>query len=372
MNENKPKVLMIIHMPPPVHGASMMGQYVFESTFINNKYECHYINETISADVSHVGKFGLYKVKTIIRHCKRLIKEIREFGPDLVYITPSAYQPEFGMIRYVFEFLILNHYKCKKLIHFHNKGDKGKCSKWYFRWYYLMLFRRSSVIFLADKLSNQFDWILTPKQVYICPNGIPEISSSHGIFTRNSEKIKLLFLSNLIESKGILVLLDAIQILSENGIDVYCDVVGAESVGINKARFDVEIKKRNLKDRVVYHGKRYGLEKYEFFRDADIFVFPTYFPGECFPLVLLEAMEFKLPLISTDNGAIEEIVRDGENGFICKQNDCDSLVEKLLILVNNKELRKKMGKNSYAFFKEKYTLERFEQRLADIIQKALV
>ena len=44
MIKNKPKVLFIMHMPPPVHGASMMGQYIHDSKLISESFECRYIN----------------------------------------------------------------------------------------------------------------------------------------------------------------------------------------------------------------------------------------------------------------------------------------------------------------------------------------
>ena len=52
----KPKILFIMHMPPPVHGAAMMGQYVHDSKLINEKFECHYINPSLSTSVANVGK----------------------------------------------------------------------------------------------------------------------------------------------------------------------------------------------------------------------------------------------------------------------------------------------------------------------------
>lgn len=58
----KQKILFIMHMPPPVHGAAMMGQYVHDSDLINEKFECHYINPSLSSSVGDVGKFSLKKL----------------------------------------------------------------------------------------------------------------------------------------------------------------------------------------------------------------------------------------------------------------------------------------------------------------------
>ena len=45
------KVLFILHMPPPVHGASMVGKYIHDSKIINNAFECHYLNLALAKDL---------------------------------------------------------------------------------------------------------------------------------------------------------------------------------------------------------------------------------------------------------------------------------------------------------------------------------
>ena len=77
---------------------------------------------------------------------------------------------------------------------------------------------------------------------------------------------------------------------------------------------------------VLYLGKKYGEEKNEEYDNADVFVFPTYYYNECFPLVLLEAMEHAVPCISTREGGVSAIIDDGVNGFICKQKDSEDLI----------------------------------------------
>lgn len=50
------KVLFILHLPPPVHGASMVGKYIHDSETINNTFECHYLNLTLAKDINDIGK----------------------------------------------------------------------------------------------------------------------------------------------------------------------------------------------------------------------------------------------------------------------------------------------------------------------------
>lgn len=63
--------------------------------------------------------------------------------------------------------------------------------------------------------------------------------------------------------------------------------------------------------------------------------------NECFPLVILEAMEYKLPVISTNEGGIPDIVKDGENGLICEKQNPYSLADCIAKLLDDEELRVK-------------------------------
>ena len=77
-------------------------------------------------------------------------------------------------------------------------------------------------------------------------------------------------------------------------------------------------------------------------------------------------MQFALPVVSTFEGAIPEIVDDGVTGFLVPPKDVISLAEKIEILINNKNLRIQMGDAGRKKFLEKYTLDKFEQNLLKV------
>ena len=67
-------------------------------------------------------------------------------------------------------------------------------------------------------------------------------------------------------------------------------------------------------------------------------LFSTFYHNECFPLVLLEAMEHGLPCISTTEGGIPGIVDDGKTGFLVPKHDVAVLADKILLLLNDSVL----------------------------------
>jgi len=120
---------------------------------------------------------------------------------------------------------------------------------------------------------------------------------------------------------------------------------------------------------VFYNG--YGEEKLPFFQQADVFVFPTFYSNECFPLVLLEAMEQGLPCISTNEGGIAAIVDEGETGFLVPCREVAPLAERISILLKDEALRKRFGEAGRIKFEEEYTLQRFEENIKRCLEACL-
>ena len=55
----KPRILFILHLPPPIHGAAMMGKYIQESELINSSFDCFCINLATAGSLSDIGQSGL-------------------------------------------------------------------------------------------------------------------------------------------------------------------------------------------------------------------------------------------------------------------------------------------------------------------------
>lgn len=359
-----PTVLFILHLPPPVHGAAMVGQYIRDSKLINSTFDCHYINLTTAESLQDIGKVGLRKMWRFLKLLVTVFRYVRQVKPQLVYITPNscggAFYKDFVVVQ------MLKWMRCRVVVHYHNKGVAQRQNNWFDDKLYKAFFSRLKVILLAESLFSDVQKYVKRKDVFICPNGMPETLEVESQSERHNTVPRLFFLSNLHVEKGVLVLLDALKILKERNYSFVCDVVGGETVEINVARFDNEVKSRGLSSQVVYHGKKYGKDKATFFEQANVFVFPTY--NETFGLVNLEAMEYKLPIVTTDEGGIPDVVKNGENGLIAKKKDAVSLADCMEKLLEDKDLREKMGEDGYRKFKSKFTLNVFEARMAEILE----
>lgn len=360
----KNKILFILHLPPPVHGAAMVGKYIHDSHLLNSSFICKYINFTTADNLEDIGKLGLYKIKKIISLLHTIFKEIKYFKPNFVYITPNAkggaFYKDFIVV------LLLKMMGCKIIAHYHNKGVSLNENKRIDNFLYKIFFRNIKIILLADELYLDIKKYVTRENVYICPNGIPNTSMKNTNIEVCNTYPQILFLSNLLIDKGVYVLLDALQILKNKGLSFFCNFVGGETVEINFSMFLHEVEKRKLNKHVKYHGKKYGYEKDYILEQCDIFVLPTL--NECFPLVLLEAMQHRTACIASSEGGIPNIINNEETGYVIEKNNPQILAEKIEFLITNHNLCKRMGDLGQLKYTEEYTLEKFESNMKQIFE----
>lgn len=180
--------------------------------------------------------------------------------------------------------------------------------------------------------------------------------------------IRFLFLGNLIPSKGVPVLMDACQRLKERNLPFLCHVAGAPTIEMSMEQARHMIQDSGLISCVTLCGGVYGERKEELFKICDVFVFPTQYPNECFPLVLLEAMQHALPIIATPVGAIPDMVEDGVSGLIIPEQDARALAEAMASFIEHPERIRSMGAAARERFLGKYTKTHFEQNLILILK----
>lgn len=365
----KGKILFILHIPPPVHGAAMVGQYIKESKLINENFECRYLNLGTSISVDEIGKGGFLKLKRYLILLWRTIFVLGGFKPDLVYLTLTA--KGVGFYKDAVVAIIAKLFGKKIVYHFHNKGVSTRQKNWFDNVLYKIVFRNASVILLSKHLYYDIKKYVKIEKVHYCHNGIP--GEAHFKEDVEADKMapQLLFLSNLIISKGILVVLKACKILKNNNTSFTCLFIGGEG-DMNAQEFNQEVRNLGLEKEVKYGGRKYGKDKAKVYKSSDIFLLPTFYENECFPLVLLEAMDFGLPVISTKEAGIPDILEDGITGFLIPKQNEITLAEKLEFLLKNEKLRETMGENGRKRFVANFTIEAFEKRFTNVMEEILV
>ena len=355
-------------MPPPIHGSSVVGMYLNDSKLIAENYSRIFVNLSTSQTIDEIGRNPIKKIGIYLKLVFKILHHLLTNNFDLIYLAPTV-----KGIGFYKDFLVVFLAKissAKIVLHLHNKGVSLNQDRLFDNLLYKTFFKNVSVILLNRHLYSDIQKYVGGENINYCPNGIPLIAEGVGESRDKNGRIRILFLSNLIVSKGINVLLDACHILKKRGIDFYCVFIGGEG-DIITTQFNSLITQKCLFDCVEYLGKKYGSDKQDEFNLADIFVLPTYYHNECLPLVLLEAMQNGLPIVSTFEGGIPDIVEDGVTGFLVQQKNAEQLADKLEILIKDKSLREQMGRAGREKFMKEYTLEIFEKRIASIITEII-
>lgn len=363
---SKNKILFILHVPPPVHGSSMMGGYVKESTIINKAFDATYINLGTSKSIDEIGKKPLSKIVNYLKIILKTLKCLMRQKPDLAYLAITA--KGIGFYKDFVVALLIKSFGVPLVLHFHNKGVKDNQDKTIDNILYKIVFKNTHVILLSKHLYSDVQKYVPTANVFYCPNGIPIIDNDEASNIETNNIPSLLFLSNLIASKGVYVLLDALYLLKNKKIKFKCNFVGGEG-DVSSAQFNKRINELNIQDSVFYLGKKYEKAKIEIYKNSSVFVFPTFYHNETFGLVNIEAMMFGLPVISTNEGGIPDIVVDNETGFIVKKNNVEQLAEKIEFLLLNPKVAKQMGERGKTRFLNKFTLDKFETNLSDILTR---
>lgn len=379
----KPKILFIMHMPPPVHGAAMVGQFIHDSESINDSFECHYVNMAVATRLEDIGKGGWHKIKGIWRKLKEIRRAINHVKPDFVYITPNSAGAPF--YKDFITVMMLKMMGQRIVMHFHNKGVATRQNRRLDNWLYRRYFKNVKLILLADALYEDVKKYVKRENVFVCPNAIPEISlatecvaSKFGVATNlptENGTPHILWITNIMKTKGIIEFLAALKILKDKGVKFQVDFVGGLTKEMTGEEFDAALTMTGLNVCCTYHGPKYGNEKYAFFRNADVFVLPSY--TEALPVSILEAMQFGLPVVASNVGGVSAEVEDDVTGYLLggKQPimlntfrpDTHEIADKIQKLLADAALRRNMGKAGREKFEREFTLEVFERRMEEIL-----
>lgn len=366
----KPKVLFLMQLPPPVHGASVVNKTIKDSEVINGAFKARYVDLSPAKSMNDLGKITPSKLLRFISIFFESILTFLRYKPALVYMTLSPHGAAFYKDSLIL--ILIKMLGGKVVVHMHGKGVRSTAKRsTLLQWYYKFAFKGVAVIHLSKSLFKDLDGIRdTDSKIYELNNGIPD--AGYGLKKgTHSEVLNLIYLSNFVRTKGADTLLNAINLLpGEYQGRFKLKLVG----GFPDAGFKGEIEKL-VKDvfssDVDIVGPLYGEEKEKALNDASVFILPTRFKNECFPLSILEAMSFRLAIISTHEGAIPDMVLNGENGFVVDREDEQALADRIKEYISNPLLSSNHGNRSRDFFEAKYTLENFENRLLSILNEVI-
>lgn len=176
--------------------------------------------------------------------------------------------------------------------------------------------------------------------------------------------LRVVCVGRLVPDKGQSLLVDAVAILRERGVDARLELVGD---GPDRGHLESHVADLGLRDAVHLAGAVGQDTMREHYAAADVFCLPSFAEGV--PVVLMEAMAMGLPVVTTRIAGIGELVEDGVSGVLVRPGRADLLADALQGLADP-EVRARMGAAGRRMVVEEFDVARSAERLAGILRDA--
>jgi D-inositol-3-phosphate glycosyltransferase len=237
---------------------------------------------------------------------------------------------------------------------------------------------------LAEVAQLQWLYNANARKIVIIPPGvdpcrfypIQEDEAKEFVGLRQQDRL-ILFVGRIEPLKGIDTLIEAMAILRNRGFfqknPFYLAVIGGEStdernqVSAEMARLQELREHFQLSDLVTFLGKKAQDTLPYYYSAAEVVVVPSFY--ESFGMVALESMACGTPVIASQVGGLAFLVQDGETGFTVPFDDPEALADKLSYLLDNQELRVKMGMRA-AEFARQYAWDVIAHRVSELYATA--
>ncbi|WP_242158107.1 glycosyltransferase family 4 protein [Aestuariivivens sediminis] len=367
------RILFVLHFSPPVHGASKVGDTIVNSQLIKNNLNSKFVKIKSSDNLQEIGTLKVKKLWYTIALLFKVVYQLFVFRPQSIYLTASpqgfAFYRDLIVSIPIKVFCIFK--SCTVFYHYHAKGIDEFVSKSLISKNLTNFFiNNTCLIFINEKMLNEVKKLNSYKKIFILNNGVPdplkEESFKELVKKRSqTDQIHVLYLSNMMKSKGYDIVLNLAKWVNEQNItNIKFHFAGSWHSKKDMEFFNSFRAKHDLWGRVEYHGLVDGSKKMKLFRQANVFVFPSRYKKEVFPLSVLEALSYGLPVLAFNAGAVADIVNPTV-GIISNEDnvfkDFKCIMEKFLNESSYYQCRN--------LFLSKYTVESFEKNLVKILNE---
>ncbi len=360
----KLKLLIVGPQPNPITGNSLANKIVLDYM---EKYHDNsivgYIDTSYNVLKEDLGVFSFKKFFHYFKQYKNLSK-IKDY--DKIYLTIG--QTFFGVIKYYPYILISKILKKEIILHIHGNhllNEYNSLSGIKKNIFYKIISDADKGIVLSESLKNNLEPFLLPTKIFILENFVEDFLFED-VYNKKLESLKIIYLSNLMEEKGIFDLLEGLLILKEKNIPFEAKIAG----GIDeKNKLIIQGYLEKLINEVDYLGLVYGNEKKNLLKWGNVFVFPTYYKIEGQPISILEAMATGNIILTTNHSGIPDIFQDKKNGFFIEKKSPKSIAKQLLHLNESLKDYTYISKENILEAYEKYKVKNFINKLYDILNE---
>jgi len=336
-------LLIVCPKPPPIGGATVTVQAFLDelekissvrATIINSSPPPEYVSAKKSV-------LNVEKIKRMVSILNQYIKNIKHHDAILVFASNQS-----GFFTFYVPLLLLLARWSKKPFYLKPFGGALDmylaAQKKPIRSYLIKILRSVDGI-LAQTRQLQAALIdLGCTKTYYVP-GCRSVPKTPKQKRNGSGELRLVFVSLIYRKKGVMILLDALELLAqENNLKIMCDFYGP--ILEDREEFLSRIEATTY---AQYCGAVEPENSTSLIAKYDVLVLPTFAPTEGHPGAIIEAMQAGVPVISTQLRTIPELITHGENGFLVPLQDSRALADAIKQMAVNPSMRMKMGVENY-------------------------
>jgi glycosyltransferase involved in cell wall biosynthesis len=322
-----------------------------------------------SKSMASVGTFEVWKLFHMVEVvAKALYQRFRHRIPSLYYMPGgSSFTP---VARDIFILFFLRPVFRRTIFHFRAAGVSEVVDRQpaLLRRLARFVYRQPDLAIHLSDLNPDDGPYFSAKRTVVVPNGLEDAAEPYLPIERQEASVPtILFVGVVQETKGVMVLLEAAKVLKEQGHIFRVNMVGDFASEEFKRRATDYCRKHGLEEQVHWAGVQKGEAKWQYFLEADVFCFPSFFEAESFGNVAVEAMMFSLPVVATRWRGIPSIVDDRETGLLVPTKNATAVSEAVARLIADTPLRQRLGKAGRAKYEQKYRIETFISTIGEVL-----
>jgi glycosyltransferase involved in cell wall biosynthesis len=363
-----------------VGGLSMMFE-LFCSIAQNNGYIVHIVSLNSKSN-SKVGAISFYRIKEYISILFRILKLLVMSGNSILYFNPSTNTA--GGWRDILLIYVSKLLRREILLQ-----QFGALFESYFNSQSKLMqvlinssYNLANIIIVEGEFAKQqYTFIQNKDKIIAISNGLPEKNNVEQfcgkVFNSSEDIFEMFYMNNMIESKGYVDVLNAIDILvNDYKLKVHCTFAGRfMSViddllfkNINEAQkwFESYITEKKLSESVSYYNCVFDKDKSNCFIASHVFLLPSFYIYEGQPTSILEALSYGSVPIVTNYRLISDMV-DTSCGIFVNPQSPEDIANAVRFLMQNSDMYHTLSDNSIRVFKEKFTQDKYANKIVNVL-----
>jgi glycosyltransferase involved in cell wall biosynthesis len=359
----KKSILVVGQIPPPVNGQTIAIQAFVEGRY--DTLDIHLVEMKFSKAIDEVGRFQLRKILVLFGLVVRILAKRFTSRASVLYYPPAG-PNTIPVLRDIFTLVATRWLFRYTVFHFHAAGLPEIYPRLprVLRPLFRLAYQRPDLAIITTR-STSAGAELEARKIVVIPCGVADSAANWVPKTKldSPKTFEILFMGILCEGKGLITLIDACVLLHQAGLVIHVTCAGAFETAKFREQVETLVTHNNLADVISFPGVLTGQAKIEAFEQSDVFCFPSHYHSESFGIVLIEAMSFGLPIVTTRWRGIPDVVEGCGGAFVVEPKSPGQVRDRLVELYLDEDLRRSMGANNRRWFLANYTLQQYRAGL---------